>query len=503
MESIKHVSYWENTIEKRSFPKLEQELSIDTAIIGGGIFGITSALLLKENGVEVALFEGNQLGYGATGATTAKVTSQHGLIYQDINSAYGEDKAKLYAQANEAAIKLIKEKISKYHIDCDFMDERSIIYTNLDEQLKKIQKEYKIVKKIGLKVSLLEDINDPIKYKLGLCFDEQGKFHPLKYLYGIVNELENMSTPIFENTRIIEIDGTGPFTLKTSEGINIKANKVIIATKYPILNKKGLMVLKLHVTRTYIVAGYSSKIILDGNYINAEKPTRSLRSYKEGDNELILFVGANHQTGECEDTNLPYMELISYAKKIDPKINLKYRWSTQDCMSLDNIPYIGRLSDDISSIYIGTGFSKWGMTNGTVAAMVVSDMILERNNQWKELFDPKRGISFIAAKELAVQSLDVAGDLIKKLIPLQSMELEDIGKNEGKVIYYKGEKVGVYRDENDEIFAVDPTCRHLGCQVTFNNSERTWDCPCHGSRYTYKGEVLEAPAVKALESLLE
>ncbi|PKM94051.1 MAG: FAD-dependent oxidoreductase [Firmicutes bacterium HGW-Firmicutes-1] len=499
MEQIEHISFWEQSMKSTEYPKLDRRIKVNTAIIGGGIFGLTSALLLMKEGVDVAVFEANKLGSGATGSTTAKVTSQHRLIYQDIISEQGDEHALQYATANQGAIKKIKDIIQELKIDCDYKEQKSYVFATTEKGLKKVQKEYDAAIKLNLPASIVTESSLPFECEAALCFDGQGMFHPLKYLFGISDILRDKKIPVYENTRIIEVDGNGPFVLTTDDGVEVEAEKVIIATKYPILNKKGLLVVKLYVMRTYIVAGYSSKLHLDGMYINAEDPVRSLRSYTQDDKELILVVGASHQTGECKDTTKLYEELIAYAKKLDPDFDVKYKWSTQDCLSLDSIPYIGSLSEDLSQIYVGTGFSKWGMTNGTVAAMIISDFILGRNNPWKEVFDPKRGFSLKTSKELLVQGVDLTGDLIKTVLPVDAVELIDIKKGEGKVIEYNNEKVGVFRDGNGNVFGIDPTCRHLGCQVTFNNAEKTWDCPCHGSRYHFQGGVIEAPAVHALE----
>lgn len=501
MGPIKHVSFWEESIDKVRLPKLKKNIKIETAIIGGGIFGLTTALMLQEKGKEVAVFEANEIGSGATSCTTAKVTSLHRLIYQDIVTNYGEDMASQYAQANEEAINIIKGFIKKYNFECDYIQLPHYVYATTEKGLLKIQKEYDAAIKLGIPASIVADASLPFDYEAALCFENQGMFHPLKYLYSIGDVLTENKVPIYVATRIVEIDGTKPYILKTKEGYEIEAQNVVIATKYPILNKKSFLVAKLYVTRTYIVAGYSSKIQLDGMFINAEDPVRSLRAYPMGDKNLILIVGASHQTGECKDTYKSYEELIAYAKKLDPNIDIQYQWSTQDCLSLDNIPYIGPLSEELPSVYVGTGFSKWGMTNGTVSAKIVSDLIMERDNPWLEVFNPKRSFSGKSAKEFAILTVDLMGDLIQKVLPAEKIEILDINNEEGKVIDHDGQKIGVYRDAQGHLHLIDPTCKHMGCQLTFNQAEKSWDCPCHGSRYTYNGEVIEAPAVKPLEKV--
>lgn len=501
MSSIKHISFWEESINKLKLPTLEKNIKIDTAIIGSGIFGLTTALMLQEEGKEVAVFEANEIGSGATSCTTAKVTSLHRLIYQDILNNYGEKMAKQYADANEEAIRIVEANIKKYKIDCDYKNLPHYVYAITENGLKKIQKEYDATVKLGLPSSIGTQAKIPFEYEAALKFDNQGIFHPLKYLYGIGNVLLKNNVPIYVATRIVKIDGDKPYILQAKDGLEIEAQNVVIATKYPILNKKSFLVAKLYVMRTYIVAGFSDKIKLDGAFINAEDPVRSLRTYSVGDKNLVLIVGASHQTGECKDTHKPYEELIAYAKKLDPDMEIRYKWSTQDCLSLDNIPYIGSLSEDMPNVYVGTGFSKWGMTNGTIGAKIITDFIMERDNPWKEVFSPSRSLSVKSAKQLAILTGDLIGDLAKKIVPAGQIALLDIKNDEGKVIEHDGHKIGVYRDVEGYLHLIDPTCRHMGCQLNFNQAEKSWDCPCHGSRYTYNGEVIEAPAVKNLEKV--
>lgn len=495
------ISYWIDSTEKKHYQPLKESLKVDIAIIGGGITGITTALLLSEAGKDIAVLEARELAHGATGYTTAKVTSQHGIIYQDLMNSYGEKGAKQYADANEAAIKKIQSIIKRYNIDCDYEEVNSYVYAVSEKGIDQLQKEYDAAQRLELPAAFINHLKLPFEAKAAVRFSGQGMFHPLKYILGMLDALQEKNVPIYENTRIMEVDGEGPYTLKTTEGQTIEANTVIIATKYPILNKKGLYFAKIHVERSYIIGVSSPKIELEGHYINAEQTVRSLRPYLSGNSKLTLIGGGNHPTGECKDTEKPFEELIEFAKKMDPEVEIKYRWSTQDCMTLDNIPYIGKLTKDLPNIYVATGFSKWGMTHSAVAAMIISDDLLGIENPWKDIYDPGRSMSVQATKELLVQGADMAGDILKKILPIKSERLEDFKNDEGKVIELDGQVVGVYKDLEGEIFIVNPTCRHIGCRLSFNTAEKSWDCPCHGSRYTYTGEVIESPAVEPLERI--
>ncbi|MBC7959469.1 MAG: FAD-dependent oxidoreductase, partial [Vallitaleaceae bacterium] len=384
---------------------------------------------------------------------------------------------------------------------CDYETVSSYVYSTTKKGKEDLLKELEAAEKLNLPASIEENLELPFKAESALCFTNQGMFHPRKYILGMVEALINQGVSIYEHTRICEVLTEGGFELKTTEGLVIRAKKVVLATKYPILNKKGLYFAKLHIERSYGLAVISSKIKLSGLYLNAEKPVRSLRPYKSGEDEWTIIVGANHPTGENKDTEKCYEELISFAKEMDPHVKIAYRWSTQDCMSPDSIPYIGEHSEDLPGVFVATGFSKWGMTHSTVAAMLLSDTILGINNPWKEIYNPGRSISLGAVKELVTQGIETAGDLLHKILPVKAASLNEILKGEGQVIENDGQLTGVYKDETGKVHLVKPTCKHMGCRLTFNTAEKSWDCPCHGSRYTYEGQVIEAPAVLPLDLL--
>ena len=500
MNSTEHSSYWIESTMKTDYGKSDKNMIVDTAIIGGGICGLTTALLLKERGQDLAIFEAKRIGCGATGYTSAKITIQHGTIYQDIISSYGKEAAKKYARGNSEAALMIKNIIDKYHIECDYDESDSYVYARTEKELERLKKEYEAVIDLDIKAAFLSEIEEPFYMKGALAFKNQAMFHPRKYILGIAKCLDD--NQIYENTRIVNIESEKDFyCLETADGNIIQAKHVVIATKYPIINKKDLFFTKLHVERSYIIAVSSTKIKLSGMYISVDKPVRSVRPCKTQKESLILIGGANHPVGECHDTSERYNELIAYAKELDESVEVKYKWSTQDCISLDKIPYIGEINDDMKNIYVATGFSKWGMTNGTIGARLITDKILGIKNEFEGIFDPKRRLSLKSIKELAVQGIDVAQDYISTLLNLDVDRFSDVGNGEGKLAKYKDKVVGVYRDNEGEIYVVNPKCPHMGCQLSFNQAEKTWDCPCHGSRFNYNGKVIEAPSVRDLDLL--
>lgn len=303
---------------------------------------------------------------------------------------------------------------------------------------------------------------------------------------------------IYENSRVIDLEEDGDeYVLLTSQGKKVRAKKVIIASHYPFYNKASMYFSKIYVERSYILAITAKEKFPGGMYINTEDPSRSLRSQKTEDGELIFLVGEKHKVGQSENTGLHYRNLIQFAKEIFTIEEMPFRWSTQDCMTIDGVPYVGYFTDDTPNLYIATGFQKWGMTNSIVSSMILRDLIIKGESPWQDIYSPSRKNLMASAKEFVAQNINVAGQLLKGKLSKLPDEL-DIGLGEGKIFKHDGERIGAYRDDKGEYFFVDTTCTHLGCELNWNDAERSWDCPCHGSRFTFEGNIIQGPAVKPL-----
>ena len=474
-------SVWSESYKFRKREALNKDIKTDVLVIGAGIAGILTAYMLKQKGRDVVLIDAAEIASGNTKNTTAKITSQHDLIYSKLITEFGEEKARQYAKANELAIKKYKEIIEDKRIECDFEEKPAYVYSLNEVDV--LKEEVEAAKNLGIDAEFVQEVNLPFKIKGAVKFNNQAQFNPLKFLKGISNELV-----IYENTRALEIKEN----LVVTSGGNITANNIVVATHYPIMNAPGYYFMKMHQERSYVLALENTSEI-DGMYIDLNKEGYSFRTY----NNLLLLGGISHRTGENEEGG-SYDELRKVVKKLYPKAKEKYYWSAQDCMTIDGIPYIGRYSNETPNIYVATGFNKWGMTSSMVSAMIISDMILEKENDFSEIFSPRRFDLSLSINNIANDLIETAKNFIAQKVYIPSSEIEHIKNGHGGIIEYNGEKVGVYKNKEGKEFFVSTKCTHLGCQLSWNADELTWDCPCHGSRFDYKGRLIGSPATKDL-----
>lgn len=472
-------SIWSENCNFKKREALNKDIETDVLVIGGGIAGILIAFMLKENEKNVVVIDSGETASGNTKNTTAKITSQHNLIYHKLISEFGEQKAKQYARANELAIGKYKEIIEQIKIECDFQKQSAYVYS-LNE-IESIKKEVEAANKLGINAEFVDKINLPFKINGAVKFNNQAQFNPLKFLKDISKDLI-----IYENTRAVKIDED---SVTTNNG-TIKAKQIVIATHYPIMNTPGYYFMKMHQERSYVIA-LEGVPDINGMYIDVDTEGYSFRMYKN----LLLLGGISQRTGENESGG-SYEKLRDVAKSLYPNSKEKYYWSAQDCMTIDGIPYIGRYSDETPNIYVATGFNKWGMTSAMISAMIISDMILGRENDFSEIFSPKRFDLSLSISNIANDISETAKNFIAQKIYIPSNNIEHIRNGHGGIVEYNGEKVGVYKNDEGESFIVSTKCAHLGCQLKWNADELTWDCPCHGSRFDYKGRLIEGPATK-------
>ncbi len=494
------LSYWIDSTEKTKYPPLQEDIQVDVAIVGGGMVGITTGYLLKQEGIKVAIIESDSILQGTTGHTTAKVTSQHGLIYNKLKSKMGNEMAEIYANANETAIKVMEKLVKDKNIDCDFQQQSAYVYTQSDEYVQKIVDETKVAAALGINAHYLEETPLPFPVKAAVRFDGQAQFHPRKYLLALAKEIDGDGSYIFEETRAVDIEGDNPVVVITEKGKKVKANKVIIASNYPFYDKPGLYFARVYPERSYVLGVKIKETYPGGMYITAEDPGRSLRSQKYKDGELILVGGEHHKTGHGKSTIVHYNNLRDFAEDTFTVQDILYRWSTHDCVTADEVPYVGQLAITTPNIFVATGFRKWGMTNSTVSAIILRDLIVEGTNQWSPLYNPSRFTPMASAGKFIKENVDVAVNFVSGKLSPVSVE-KDININEAKIINVDGQRVGAYKDSEGNLHLVDTTCTHLGCELNWNDAETTWDCPCHGSRFTYDGGILKGPTVKPLKKL--
>lgn len=500
MEHIRQKSLWRETTEITKRAPLDGNIKTDVAIVGGGLAGILTAHFLEQAGRKCIVLEAERIGSGQTGNTTAKVTSQHGLIYNKLIQSVGKEKAKQYADANQEAIERYRILIQKYGIDCDWQERAAYLYTTQDDR--GLRGECRAALELGLPAVLMERTELPFAVTAALRFDGQASFHPLKFLQRIAEPLS-----IYEETKVLRAE---PHLLVTNRG-NVEAEQIVFAGHYPFQLRPGYYFLRMHQERSYVL-GLKNVLPIAGMYLGVDgdalffrqlgnasawghSATQNYSGQISSDN-ILLLGGGEHRTGDGEQGN-PYEYLYRKAEQYFPHAKIAYQWSAQDCMPLDGIPYIGQFGKKTDDWFVATGFQKWGMTTSMVAAMILTDLLCGRKSAYADVFSPQRGNVLASAKTFLVEGKYAVVNLSKEKFTFPKETLEDIRPGTGGVVEYEGKKAGVYKSEEGELYVVSVKCPHLGCQLTWNQAEKSWDCPCHGSRYDYRGRLLDGPAQTA------
>jgi glycine/D-amino acid oxidase-like deaminating enzyme/nitrite reductase/ring-hydroxylating ferredoxin subunit len=495
----KPVSLWLATTPETDFPAMAQDVTVDVAVIGGGIAGISTAFLLKQAGLTVAVVEAGRVVESVTGNTTAKITALHSLIYDHLISQFGEDGARQYADAQTAAIEKIASLVEENKISCDFRRTPAYTYTESEEDLDQIKAEVEAATKLGLPASYVETTPLPFPVKGAVKFDNQAQFHPRKYLLALVEKLPGDGHYVFEETRALEIEDGDPCRVKTNRG-TITAKSVVVTTHFP-LKDPNIYFAAMHPGRSLVLGCRLNVPVPEGMYISTGEDMHSFRSNPSEDGGTIWMVGGEKfKTGQGGDIEERFKRLETYARGRFDVRSIEYRWATQDNFTVDRVPYIGKLSAGSKNLYVATGFCGWGMTNSHVAAMILSDAVHGHENPWASLFDPSRFKPVTSARDFISENMNVAKEFMADRI--ETPELDDLGKlpaGRGEVVEWKGERVALYKDDRGLIYSCSAKCTHMGCLVHWNGAEKSWDCPCHGSRFSYDGKVIQGPANKDLE----
>ena len=429
-------SIWTTNVTMPRFPTLEGDTQTDVLIIGGGMAGLLCAWKLHQAGVDHLLIEADRIMGSVSCNTTAKLTSQHGLIYHKLLRRFGPNMARLYWKANEEALEEYRKLAQS--IDCDFQNQDNYMYTIDDSG--KMQQEWKALQQLHIPAEQCSKLHLPFPVAASICFPHQAQFHPMKFASKIAEDLnirEYTAAKAFHGNTVITNRGT------------VKAKNIIIATHYPINKKHGLYFLKQYQHRSYVLALKNAKV-LDGMYLDERKNGLSMRSY----GDLLLLGGGSHRTGK---NGGGWAELEKFAGERFPKAEIVCRWATQDCMTLDDIPYIGQYSTRTSNLFVTTGFNKWGMTGSMVSANILTDLILGRKNPCTDLFSPSRTM---LRPQLLINAVETTLNLFTP---------------------------------------TTPRCPHMGCALKWNKAERSWDCPCHGSRFAEDGTLLDGPSTGDLK----
>ena len=496
-------SFWIENFKSQTYSSLDKDLNVDVCILGGGLTGLSCGYYLTKNNLKVCILEKDKIMEKTSGHTTAKITAQHGLIYKYLYDSYGKDTAKKYLDSNLEAITNIKNIIDTENIDCDFEFQNNYIYTTDSNSIKKIKDEIKTLEKLDYTARFLDKISLPISdVKAAIEFHHQAQFNPIKYAEGLTQYITDHNGLIFENSKVVKLKKSGnEYNIYTQNNV-VNAKYVIVATRYPIINFPGFHFFKMYSEASYLIAIDTSLPLPKGMYIDDSSPSYSFKTALYNGKRILLIGGFNHKRGAKIDVSNSYNYLEQKAKELYPDAKVLYKWNTHDSISLDKIPYIGEFSSLYPNVYVATGFKKWGMTTSNVAANIITDKILDKENIYEDIYTPLRLNPIKNRKEFANMLKESSHSLLFNKLDLPAATPKDIEPGEGKIVNDNNLKVGIYKDENGKEYKVIPKCMHLGCELSWNNLDKTWDCPCHGSRYTFDGNLIYGPSKKNLKTIV-
>ncbi len=488
------VSPW---LDGRRVPEreaLERGRTADVVVIGAGIVGASAAFELSREGADVVLLEGRWIGAGVTGNSTAKLSSLHGVHYESLVSTHGRDVARVYAEANERGLARVRELTDELGIDCDLRTKPNFTYTEEPGRVSELEAEAEACRAAGLAAEVTTDTDLPFPVEAAIRVDDQAEFDPVPYLRGLAEAVEQTGGAVHERTRATRVAGRGVIT---EAGPVIRAERVIVATQIPFLDR-GLFFAREHVQRSYAITARLEGPVPQGMYLQAESPKTSLRALPWNGEELLLVGGQSHELGRG-DALEKFQALEALARERFEVAGFEHRWSAHDFMPDDGLPYVGRLQPLSDSVLTVTGLHKWGLAFGAEAGRILADIVAGRPNEGAETFDPRRLPPISGAAQLlkhnAESGVHFFADRARR-----GASVDDLAPGEGAIV---GDGIGqkaVHRDDEGVLHAVSARCTHLGCIVRWNGAERTWDCPCHGSRFEASGEVANGPATKPLES---
>ncbi len=491
-------SLWEKTVTMPRFTKLAGDVSVDTVIIGGGITGLTTAYLLQKAGQKVAVVEAAKIGMGVTGYTTAHITEQLDIFFTDLIKQFGKKRARLVADSSREAIGLIERITRELTIADDFERVPGYLYTESEKDIDFLHKELEAAKSLGVEGEYVTDVPLPFPVKGALQFNGQAQFHPLKYLAALAKHITERGGMIFEDTRVTNVRGG---QVITGEGV-LTGKDVVMATHTPILSRLLPVQGKLSPKRSYVLSTRlpNEGSVGNGLFWETKRPYHYARTYRAPEGQVLVVGGEDHTTGEVSDTKERFERLAKYACKKFGVEKIDYQWSAQLFESADDLPYIGR-APFARHLWVATGFSGTGMTFGTVSALMLSDLILGKGHVWEKLYKPSRISLSSFAQLMKFGMANAKHVVIDRFKRAQKGSGDDLAFGEGRVMSVNGKNAAVYKNKEGKVTTLSPICTHAGCVVNWNNAEGTWDCPCHGSRFSGEGKVIVGPAVKDLQAL--
>ena len=477
-----HRSLWQKTsCSTPDFPQLQSDLTCEAVVVGAGLTGILTAWMLQNQGLDVVLLESGIPGQGVTAHTTAKITVQHGLCFANLISSHSFNTAKQYVQANLAALNAYSAMIESQNIDCDFQIVDCYLYSR--NSYAPLRTELEAAKALGLSVQITKETQLPFSISAAMKLPDQAVFHPLKFIDALYPNLR-----VFGNTNVTALkDGY----VQTEHAI-VRAKHIVITTRFPFFLLPGLYFARMHQNRSYALSLLGAPPLND-MYIDVEKNGITFRPWQ---NQIVLG-GCGHRTG-CPQDPSGHDKLRINALRWYPGSQITAQWSAEDCIPADGIPYIGSYTQSSGRIYVATGFQEWGMTSAMTAAKILTDQVCGHKNKYADAFTPHRFPNAKGLGKILVDGGISSGNLLKQAFYIPRANLEQIRPGQGGIVQWNGHKTGVFHREDGRYFMVSTRCPHMGCQLSWNQTELSWDCPCHGSRFSYDGTRLDPPAAKGL-----
>ncbi len=488
---------WSATRKAPRFEALDRDLDVDIAIVGAGVSGLTAAVLLSRTGLRVVVLERDRIGSGETGHTTSHLTEAVDASYQRIIQDFGEDAARLVARSSRDAIDCIESLAQHLGVD-SFERVPGYLYTEDTDRVDWLADELDAARRAGCAVEWIDDVPVPFPTSGGIRWDRQAQIHATEYLAALAKEADTHRVQLYETTKVTGVHDGHPCRVETEHHV-VRARHVFVAANVPV-NNRFLLHTKLAPYRSYVVAGEVEAGCLGGLFWDADDPYHYIRSQEIDGQWYVLVGGEDHRTGEVRETEYCYERLLDYARARLPIGPLKYRWSGQIIEPVDGLPFIGHNSGS-THVWVATGFAGNGMTFGTLAGMMVADFVVGRTNRYAHLYDATRVKPLVSAYDYIAENAAFPVHLIKDRLTSANADvqsLDDLQPGQGGLVAGPDGKLAVYRDERGELHGCSPVCPHMGCDVAWNGAERTWDCPCHGSRFSADGQVINGPAISDL-----
>jgi glycine/D-amino acid oxidase-like deaminating enzyme/nitrite reductase/ring-hydroxylating ferredoxin subunit len=495
-----NISLWQESVDEYvTTSKIDPNKIYDVVIVGGGITGISAAYHLQQSGMNCLLLEAHTLCFGTTGGTTAHINTLLDVPYSTIEKKFNKEKSRLVAESVKEAVNTIRDTVYKHNIDCDFKMTSATLFAKTDKQKDELDKISAATNDAGIRNDFIDKISIPIKVLKAMRVDEQAKFNPVRYVHSLAQQFEKAGGVILQQCRVITADENENVNIETTKGKCI-GRFLIYATHIP----PGVNLLHF---RCVPMRSYAMAVILRNDQYPEDllydmyDPYNYYRSQEMDGRKYFIVGGHDHKTAHEENQEYQFLKLESHIRKYFEVTAIAYKWSSQYYESPDGLPYIGQLPGH-DKIFVATGFGGNGMPYSTVAALLLSKMLTNQDSPYKDLFDPNRLKPVAGFSNFVNHNADVVKQFASKWFSHEELhELAELATDEGKIVRFKDEKVAIYKDKDGGIHALSPTCTHVGCEVKWNSAELTWDCPCHGARYSYDGRVLNGPATKNLAKL--